>query len=356
MFQLSLASKELFHSNFLFWLWKAEPDVFWTVMASFGIARDDKIIVRREWENFDLSLIYMGTKKKRGSDEETEYVKDVVAVIENKVKSLPRKEQLKEYDEKIEKVDNDKKCTKILLSLPNPEFDLTDNEWKYVRYEDYVKVLIDKKDKASTPYNRAILTDYCHLLDTLCILKEEWLCGGDSEFFNMKYTSILKCDDEREMRELRINDIRHKIIYSKIRELLCRRLSYLNGEECSESGFTNSAGLVSYRICTNGDYKEYGIQVQGCQYRRFVIKKKKNISDDDCVNQITESFPAECLSVPFKHDGTKKIGSYGDGFRYLYHAISNESTIKDIVNQMAFDIEHLISRYQDIMTDPKLKK
>jgi hypothetical protein len=358
IFQLSLASKELFHSNFLYWLWKAEADIFWSVMNYFGIKRDDKIIVRREWENFDLSLVRMGTRKKRGHDEETEYVADIIAVIENKVKSLPRKEQLKEYDEKIEKVDNDKStlCTKILLSLPNPEFEMEGTGWKHVRYEDYVKVLNDNKDKASTTYHQAILTDYCQLLDTLCELKEEWLCGDDAAFLTMRYTSILKSDDDKEMRELRINDIRHKIIYSKIKELLCKRLNYPDSEECSESGFTNSAGLVSYRIKTTGTIKEYGIQIQGCQYRRFVIKKDKRILDDDCINKIIKSFPEECFDTTFKHSGTKKIGSYGDGFKYLYITISDEATIEEIINQIAYDIEHLIGQYQDVITSPKLNR
>lgn len=357
MFQLSLASKELFHSNFLYWLWKAEPDVFWSVMATFGITRDNEIVVRREWENLDLSLVRIGTRKKRGYkkeeyDEKIEYVADIVAVMENKVKSLPRKEQLKGYDEKIKKVDKDKStiCTKILLSLPNPEFEMKGTGWKHIRYEDYARVLNDNKNNASSPYNKAVLTDYCQLIDSLCAMKEEWLCGDDAAFLRMKYTSILKSDDDKEMRELRINDIRHKIIYSKIRELLCNRLDYLDGEKYAETAFTNSAGLVSYRIYTTTDFKEYGIQVQGCQYRRFIVKKKKSISDNDCVDQITSSFPKKCLGITFEHNGKKKIGSYGDGFKYLYHTIDDETTINDIVNQMASDIEYLIGRYQSDMT------
>lgn len=355
IFQLSLASKELFHSNFLYWLWKAEPDVFWSVMDSFGIVRDDEIVVKREWENFDLSLVCIGTRKKRGNEEKTEYIADVVAVIENKVKSLPRKEQLDEYDKKIKNVDKDKTCAKILLSLPNPEFDLTDNEWKYVRYEDYVKALNDSRDQATSHYNRAVLTDYCQLLDTLCALKDEWLCGGDSEFLNMKYTSILKSDDDKMMRELRINDIRQKIIYSKISVLLGAKSKLLTDKAITGSAFTNSTGIseVHFIMKNSYDYKEIGLQIQGFQYRRFVIKRRKAISDDDCVEKIMTSFPEQCFGSSFKHNGTKKVGSYGDTFKYLYQTIDDNITIEDLIIQLIIDIKHIIHKFDDIILIPK---
>lgn len=67
MFQLSLGSKELFHTNFLYWLWKAEPNAFWRIMGSFGIKTDDKgsLVVKREWEHLDLSIVHETVKKKR---------------------------------------------------------------------------------------------------------------------------------------------------------------------------------------------------------------------------------------------------------------------------------------------------
>ena len=358
MFQLSLASKELFHGNFLYWLWKAESDIFWSVMKYFEIERDDEIVVRREWENFDLSLVRMGNRMKRVGDEETEYVADVVAVIENKVKSLPRKEQLEGYDEKIEHVDKDTKCTKILLSLPELDFDLTGMSWKYIGYEEYVEVLKANKDKVTSPYNRAVLGDYCQLLDTLCTLKEEWLCGDDEAFLKKKYTSILKSNDEKEMRELRINDIRHKIIYSKMGELLQVKIGPLSSKAAAGSAFTNSTGIVESNIFMKKtyDFDQFGIQVQGPQYRRFIIKGKKKLSDDECISQISTSFPEQCLGVAFKHDGKKMIGSYGETFKYLYHLIDDNMTIGDVLEQMAKDIRHIISKYNNLILDKPNRK
>ena len=119
MFQLSLGSKELFHTNFLYWLWKAEPNAFWRIMGSFGIKTDDKgsLVVKREWEHFDLSIVHVTNKQKNRKDGEREIVDNIVAVIENKVKSIPRIKQLENYNKEIEKVNKDNECKKILLAL-----------------------------------------------------------------------------------------------------------------------------------------------------------------------------------------------------------------------------------------------
>ncbi len=109
------------------------------------------------------------------------------------------------------------------------------------------------------------------------------------------------------------------------------------------TSFSNSTGIVEVHIKRDmSDYKEFGIEVQGLQYRRFVVKK--NIDDSVCKTKILNSFPAKCLDVnTFKHDGKKEIGSYGVDFRYLYHKIPNESTIDDVINQMITDMKEVIN-------------
>ena len=130
MLQLSLGSKELFHSNFLYWLWKAEPDAFWKIMSGFNIIQEDGMEVYREKNNFDFSI----------------YNKDgyVVAVIENKVKSVPDKVQLEGYDSKIKKIlknkpDKIEKNKRILLSLMESNFNASG--WKKWSYWGYLELL-----------------------------------------------------------------------------------------------------------------------------------------------------------------------------------------------------------------------
>ena len=101
IFNFSLASKELFHSNFLAWLFeqrdfeaivsevlkRADP----TIGASFRLRSGTAKSVHREKQNVDLWL----TLRPFEADDIEWHV-----LIENKIKSLPRLEQLEEYASK----------------------------------------------------------------------------------------------------------------------------------------------------------------------------------------------------------------------------------------------------------------
>lgn len=118
IFQLSLASKELFHSNFLYWLSQDEDlrPYFEYVISSLC---DNKIVwenirpyvVLREYKNFDLCIC---KKNNNGSSDDEEPEKDgdpfyddikqageIVFVLENKFKSIATAAQLKEYQDKV---------------------------------------------------------------------------------------------------------------------------------------------------------------------------------------------------------------------------------------------------------------
>lgn len=113
MFKLSLSSKELFHSNFLEWLSNVDQDAFKRLilyMADLeeGYEWPEVWRVKREYNNFDLCIV---AYDQYGEDNENE--KDInddtndsriLFVIENKVKSIPYKEQLQRYAIEAEKL------------------------------------------------------------------------------------------------------------------------------------------------------------------------------------------------------------------------------------------------------------
>lgn len=125
MFQLSLASKELFHSNFLAWIgsWdygeekkRGKNHPFRQLMQELGAshALDDswgtQWYVAREYRNFDLCVLsrmpdeFQEEKDQENDEEEGNNPKNdvrVLLVLENKVKSIPNIEQLQEYQEKV---------------------------------------------------------------------------------------------------------------------------------------------------------------------------------------------------------------------------------------------------------------
>ena len=132
MFKLSLSSKELFHSNFLEWLSTVEMEQFKKLILQMagvksGEERDDwtwnlKWEVKREYNNFDLCIVEGNSKGNVEEEEDfsqerelpldgdgnehAEEVQDgrILFVLENKVKSIPYEDQLKQYSTEAEEL------------------------------------------------------------------------------------------------------------------------------------------------------------------------------------------------------------------------------------------------------------
>lgn len=179
MYNLSLTSKELFHSNLLAWLGNTQATraFFAEIIKELtGICLNpkDNWKVEREDKNFDLCV-------KKG--------KNYLLIIENKVKSIPKKKQLDEYVEK-KVVDKDTKF--LLLTLVN-EFPYKDNVdiekgkggcWKIKTYKDLAKAmcLAMKRSLISENYYNSILVDYMGFINNLNELVESWKVGINDVF------------------------------------------------------------------------------------------------------------------------------------------------------------------------------
>jgi len=103
MFRLSLGAKELFHSNFLAFLFEQSEcsDLQKALLKEFGVGNlryDFEIETFRERNNFDL-IVWV--KPKEYENEDDFLNKCHLIFIENKFKSVPNKEQLDSYSEKI---------------------------------------------------------------------------------------------------------------------------------------------------------------------------------------------------------------------------------------------------------------
>lgn len=368
MFQLSLGSKELFHTNFLYWLWKAEPIAFWIIMSKFGFKTDDKgsLAVKREWEHLDLSIVHETVKKKKGKD--VKIVDNIVAVIENKVKSIPRIKQLDNYNKEIEKVNKDNECKKILLALIDPGFDHNKEGWSCVTYEEYRGSIKECLKIIENDYDRCIIEDYNNMIDTLISFRDEWL---REDFSSMKYMDIFEDssvkDDEffsvDDYIDLRINDLRHKIIFSKMFSSLEVNLKKHNPETEIETvtdifeknipltigyGMTNATGLIEAKVIINADYL-LGIQVQGYQYRHFI-----EFSNSSCVKEFIRKELQDMFGPNHKEEfdiRNKKICSYKNRggkktFQYVYRRIRQDETVDDVVKNIVDDVEYLMKKYR----------
>lgn len=243
VFQLSLSSKELFHSNFLAWL--AEDDatrgVFNELLHScFGVDWDfnpNTMMVKREYKNFDLCICQKtkNTNKEKVENnlEEEDVPGDVLFVLENKFKSIPYQEQLAEYQKKVQKLNKETnvKTNYVLLCLT--ESYTSDCNWKLIYYSQYIEYL-DRANKSQqiTPFYQELITQYCNFVRSFAdyikkILKKE-ICYQNAILPTASWSSLL---NHQEFYAIRCYDIWQKLMMQHCASILLRMIKEELGEE-----------------------------------------------------------------------------------------------------------------------------
>lgn len=264
LYNLSMANKELFHSNFLAWfgnIYKIEFN--WLINQLLG-ARSwpDEILdynIVRERNHFDICVISCDKPR---------------ILIENKVKSVPTKEQLDRYRKEV----NDDSCLLILLTMTSHLHDLAGAEgWKIITYKD----LSEKLSKVSLPnsYHSQLLKDYCEYVDNLQQIIETF----DAEEY------YYSCAEQNEIKmDLGIHDIcgkrKAQILYQKLfKKCKDQGMSVVSKyEDLSDDnvfvgwGYTNMP-LIDIRLKSNNDVTI--IQIQDKQYRHAVEYYDTKIGD-----------------------------------------------------------------------------
>lgn len=364
LFHFSLHAKELFHSNFLVWMAKDKDlrPLFKKVMVGIGI--DEKIVeswgdkfeVVREERNLDILI------KAKDTDAPTWY-----AVIENKVKSIPTSEQLKNYTETVEKVcikahRDPKEVKKILLTLDGYNENLPEG-WQPASYSQISTVLTKSKIKISNSYKKEIVKDYNKMLQSLIeIINSCEVKSLDDKFL---------LENKEDLQLLRIDDLvgkwRAAQMADKFQTEYIPKSNSKNAPVCTHN-YTNKQPLIEvYRHMkddkTEKDIEQVtiGVQIQGKQYRHCIIAK---ISEDD-VNEIPkasfgflcegrETFRNKMIkkhpdvfeNISIRGEKNKKFCSYdkkkkGKIFWYQYATIKEDATIKDIFECMAADLKEI---------------
>ena len=357
MFHMSLASKELFHSNFLHWISITNWDVFLKVMHDLSgmdsfwwetdfHPKNNNIKVLREHRNFDLSIYILESEQSVKVDEDTkaENVRSEegtinpndektvqkwtpVLILENKMKSLPYKEQLEKYTQRAfeewctrdiikkrakeclnKEYVNNNGITFILLSLMKPSLDKYEftkdkvyhrpkyqltltGQWIYKTYEDLLGSL-KNCPKFDKELDKLIVEDYCQFLNSLCILANNyWKIEPDKSFRSQispwdrdnaltdEFKS--KIEELEKYKMLRIHDIHEKLLYDQLLISLEQKLKYnsipfsrysketIQGQETKEKD--------KIRLFTNLSYA-HGVGIFEVQYilsKSFIPKGKK---------------------------------------------------------------------------------
>lgn len=267
LYNLSMANKELFHSNFLAWFGNKYKREFKEIISNLlghgswpNEIKDDFKIVR-EYNHFDICIKNLSDPSR--------------IIIENKVKTIPNKKQLDKYKKEV----NNDSCLFILLTMTK----VTEVEgWNVIKYNELINEM--KKVIIHDCYHSQLLKDYCIYISNL------------QDAIN-KYTAefCFLSEDEQQQSELGIKDICGKIKVQKLYEILLKKCTdnkikfindydlFINYERLTDDAigigwqYTNNP-LIEIDLKSKND-DIIVIQIQGNQYRhgiRFFDKKLGN--------------------------------------------------------------------------------
>ena len=360
MFKLSLGSKELFHSNFLEFLWEQDKNKFIEMLRNLlpqsnlfeTISQLDysNLKLDREKQNFDICIYHEDSQCKNKNKE------FIDIIIENKVKSIPYKEQLDKYKEKLSKYNeylkkykdqgSGKKSTCILLSLFS-EFHNKENiekDWIIITYKDLAEGIKKHYDLDTNTY----ISDYVQFiekLDNLNILED---------FVNQKFYDP---DAIESFSKHRLSDLYIKQRGSYFISLLKLELEKVLGgtfDVVFTSDVNNLAskkdtillksemfnGKSTITICiklSNSD-NLYEIQIEGDQYRHLfnhsgLINKRDN--DKSNVESILNN-------MPYFSGTSKGFNQYKPNCMYKYVKYSSELKVSEMLELIVDDTMKVI--------------
>ncbi|MCX6148212.1 MAG: PD-(D/E)XK nuclease family protein [Candidatus Kapabacteria bacterium] len=362
MFQLSLSSKELFHSNFIFWLLKHNPsilDSFITDLLKITYTCSKPPAIRREKNNFDLKINCFSAHS------------DFEIIIENKVKSLPTEEQLFDYNSKLSPYPKNHKFLFVLLETDNKHLPIDSSslpvfyspqycdEWQVVTYADILKWL--KSISISTPYIKNLIDDYICFVNHLILICKFPLSLTN---YDQNYPSAI---ERIALDEIRILDLYEKrytsVIYHEIlKSLTCKGLKgFKSGFDYSNLGHKGTMSFYLEKTNTSGGSYNIGIQIEGNQFRYFVSSQWSKTSTKltylillpILLNYIDKSSVTEYIIDPISStkiskynlelnlsckttypSSSIKFGKFNDDFFYKYYKLPKSVSISDLADEI----------------------
>ena len=340
IFNLSLSSRELFHSNFIFWMANVEQKSFREEFAralSVEISGDLRPSHSfREKQNLDIVFSYQ----------------DHTVVIENKFKSIATIEQLERYST-LQRADG---AICVLLSLSKPEFfpsvgPWVDPEsrvcWHFLSYEDLVKIVSMVAKKTDDRYHAMLMADYAKVVALIAKIADA-TCVGPSDDFS--FTVNAGDSDLAIAEELRLSDFYLKRKYELITSLIRAAVTdsaFSDDVAVISHGFTRGQGLTDIKISI-ADGLYLGVQIQGLQYRKVI---EVLVGDHIPANNLTDicskttwikSFDEAHAATFPKASSGRAFNKFGETFKYRYFKMDPRLKISELVDLVIAHISEAI--------------
>lgn len=290
---MSLSSKELFHSNF--WGWLFERSIEYVKVFFPAVTPDSDYIVERETgsrgNKRDLTVRQNPVKNKNGKT--IRY--DKAFVIENKFKSLPRKEQLERYQKDL----NSQFVGGVITGINKPDFIDSLENWKFIPYGEIASAILDVAKKEAEGFEKELIVKYAELI---CQLNAFIISTLKDTYGKWSIKAI-----STKASKLRINDVLLKLKASELCSYIQKHIDLPKRVGSYEliiaDGFSHAHPIVDVRYVQTKDKSipsVFGIQIENLQFRRCV----QSMEILDPVE--TEKFFRETVSCGWFEDYTKE--------------------------------------------------
>jgi len=341
LYRLSLTSKELFHSNFLSWLFDSYPELISEILPTeveLGLHGQPS---RRELEHLDL-VVYPSNSK--------------TIVLENKVFSPVSLEQLKKYDEKVlpqlhflERPSQPvSSCTRVLLTLLEAEGSITGcDNWRHIRY-DQIHAAFESfaQHHSLEPFDESLIRHYIDLLAALIDLRDGVGCVRNGEALELNFEApdyevdtrvrdfVGKARFTSALRAIQTNNFRD-FLNKKIND----RISFTNGKPLIESFVEVEDGCQLGWQYQNGQIR-IALKVGGKGLSR---REREEIAESQFGDYFDELIWSKQVSLspsefsyknpPATKSEQWKFHSYEPNFVYRYVPVEN------ITMEQLFDVD-----------------
>ena len=260
LFAISLSGKELSHSNF--WAWLLEQEVegnhpfIEVFIPDFYQNGCTFISVEREKKHVDLTITY------KNKANETK-----VLIIENKIKSIPTKEQLMRYEEELGK--QNLKIAGILTGL-YASLDIQNlGKWSFLSYQEIAKRIVNIQKLHATMDFADYIKQYAEDIEVLYDLFQ-------SKMEQNKGKYII---GDKDLEKIRYSDIYVKLKGSEFMEEINKRLTFEAYKDWAKPvcglSFNHKKPTLSivFSQRIDGDSTKeigmIGVQIEGDQFRIY---------------------------------------------------------------------------------------
>ena len=349
IYQMSLGSKELYHSNVWAYLMETDCEFIHLFFPTIDFRCVAQIDVKREYHKRDITILAI---KNDGSKE--------AYVIENKIKSLPREDQLEDYSCDI---DGYRFAGGVLTGIGENVIDFASNlklsgKWSYRDYESISDSILDNAHRSSSDIVIAHLSqieEYCQVIKAIQAVLRQALVSGKQK---LTY-DCLNLGDER----IRLDDVFKKLKGSNFLNYVRGEKAYFDGI-CKEgfkavlnSSFHNSKATLDIRFERIKDFptglQVIGVQVEGSQFRIAVqmdngegpdslYDRFKGIWFDDSFDRKEKPRRIFGFTTTMKPDHGKKYDKYiSSNYCFIYQYFD--------VNESNWDYSNLLLLTKNFM-------